>query len=143
MNKKFLTLTVLAILFSLSMFSVAYASTHRASEYLSYYSAYITTSSNGKVTVNFDVNATSTVDLVGAKTIVLQERENSSKSWNAVKTFSYTSYPNMLRSNAATNFSSVSYNGISGYSYRAKVYFYAEKGGYNTAEYLTQSVVAK
>ena len=108
MNKKFLTLTVLAILFSLSMFSVAYASTHRASEYLSYYSAYITTS-----------------------------------SWNAVKTFSYTSYPNMLRSNAATNFSSVSYNCISGYSYRAKVYFYAEKGGYDTAEYLTQSVVAK
>lgn len=108
-----------------------------ASEYISDVYAYAGVSSNGRVTVNFDIRATGTMDVLGAKTIIIQEQAPGSSRWTSVATLSSDDYSNMLGYNRSFYDSNVSYyGGRSGYSYRAKVYFYAEKGGYDTAEYI-------
>ncbi len=68
------------------------------------------------------------MDDIGALTILLQQRPSGgSSTWTTVKTFSYTTYTNMLGHNATYYGSNVSYSGISGYSYRAYVTVWAEE----------------
>ena len=119
-----------------SMAAVANASV-RSSEYISDCYAEIATYSGGRVTVSFDITATRTMDVLGVQTIIIQEQAPGSRNWSSVATLSSDDYPNMLGYNRSGYASSVSYyGGKSGYSYRAKVYFYAEKGGYDTEEFI-------
>lgn len=108
-----------------------------ASEYISSYYADIATYPGGRVTVSFDITATRTMDVLGVQTVIIQEKAPGSRNWSAVATLSSDDYPNMLAYNRINHISNVSYyGGQSGYAYRAKVYFYAENGGYDTAEYI-------
>ncbi len=108
-----------------------------SSEYISDCYAQIATYSGGRVTVSFSITATSTMDILGVQTIIIQEKAPGSSRWTSVATLSSDDYSNMLGYNRSFYDSNVSYyGGRSGYSYRAKVYFYAEKGGYDTAEYI-------
>ncbi len=127
-------LMTFAVIFSMS--AVANASLF-SSEYISDVYAYTGVNSNGRVTVNFDIRATGTMNVLGAKTIIIQEQAPGSSRWTSVATLSSDDYPNMLGYNRRDYDSDVYYNGKSGYSYRAKVYFYAEKGGYDTKEFIT------
>lgn len=109
----------------------------KSSEYIFDCYAKIATYSGGRVTVSFDIQATGTMDVLGAQTIIIQEKAPGSSRWSYVATLSSDDYSNMLAYNRRSHNSDVSYyGGQSGYSYRAKVYFYAEKGGYDTAEYI-------
>lgn len=108
-----------------------------ASEYISDCYAQIATYSGGRVTVSFSITATSTMDILGVQTIIIQEKAPGSSRWTSVATLSSDDYSNMLGYNRSFYDSNVSYyGGRSGYSYRAKVYFYAEKGGYDTKEFI-------
>lgn len=115
-----------------------------ASDYINGYSAYINNDTSKTIEVVCKVRATDQMDLLGAKTIVLQEKATGSTKWEPVETYSYEETPGILTSNARThNFSVFYYDAVPGYSYRAKVYFYAEKGGSDTIEYITLAKTAK
>jgi len=89
------------------------------------------------VNVSFRIIGTGIMDVLGAKTIIVQEQAPGSSRWDAVATYNAANYSNMLNYNVSRHSSGVSYSGAkSGYSYRAKVYLYAEKGGYETVEYI-------
>ena len=132
-------LIVMLIMFTIifSMSTVANAAFF-ASDYINSCYAYTNVSSNGRVNVSFDIRATGTMDVLGAQTIIIQEQAPSSTRWTSIATLSSDDYSNMLKNNVSHYGSEVSYyGGKSGYSYRAKVYFYAEKGGYDTKEFIT------
>lgn len=136
MQKKIIAVIMTLTIF-FSMAGIAGASLF-ASEYINNWYAYTQVYENGRVRVNFDIRATGTMDVLGAKTIIIQEQAPNSSSWTAVATLKSDNYPNMLGYNKAGYTSEVSYyGGKAGYSYRAKVYFYAEKGGYDTKEFIT------
>ena len=108
-----------------------------SSEYISDCYAKVATYPGGRVTVSFDITATSTMDILGVQTIIIQEKAPGSSRWSSVATLSSDDYSNMLAYNRRFHSADVSYyGGQSGYSYRAKVYFYAEKGGYDTKEFI-------
>lgn len=136
MKKRLITMLIMfTIIFSMS--AVANAAIF-SSEYISDVYAYTSVNSNGRVNVSFDIRATGTMDVLGAQTIIIQEQAPSSTRWTSIATLSSDDYSNMLKNNVSHYGSEVSYYGAkSGYSYRAKVYFYAEKGGYDTKEFIT------
>ncbi len=135
MKKRLIALLIMfTVIFNIS--AVANAAFF-ASEYINDCYAYVDVSSNGRVMVKFDIRATGVMDVLGAQTIIIQEKSPGSSSWTSIATLSSDDYPNMLGYNRRDYDSEVYYSGRSGYSYRAKVYFYAEKGGYDTAEYIT------
>lgn len=143
MKKKFIVSGLLLImLFCIA--SVANAAVMRISDYINDYSANVYARSGGTLDISFEVQAPNTMDKIGAKTIILQERVTGSTTWNAVKTYSYTNYSGMLRNRALRHDYVISYyDAVPGNSYRAKVYFYAEKGGSDTIECITGIVKAQ
>lgn len=141
--KKRIAVVALLMLLLFSIASVANAAV-RNSQYISDWSAGVYSYSRGTLNISFEVQAPSNMDKIGAKTIILQEKAAGSSTWNAVKTYNYTNYSGMLKSGALRHDYTVSYyNAVSGNNYRAKVYFYAEKGGSDTIEYITDIVKAK
>ncbi len=134
--RKNIALTALVLMFIFSISAVANAAV-LSSEYIQEARAYTTVDSQGTVNVSFRIYGTNKMDLLGAKTIIVQEQAPGSSQWTAVATYSAENNSNMLKYNTSMHSSSISYSGAkSGYSYRAKVYFYAEKGGYETLEYI-------
>ncbi len=134
--RKNIALTALLLVFIFSISAVANAAV-LSSEYIREARAYTTVDSQGTVNVSFRIYGTNKMDLLGAKTIIVQEQAPGSSQWTAVATYSAENNSNMLKYNTSMHSSSISYSGAkSGYSYRAKVYFYAEKGGYETLEYI-------
>lgn len=136
MQKKIIAVIMTLTIF-FSMAGIAGASLF-SSEYIDHWYAYTQVYENGRVRVDFDIRATGTMDVLGAKTIIIQEQAPNSNSWTAVATLKSDNYPNMLGYNKSNHASEVFYyGGKAGYAYRAKVYFYAEKGGYDTKEFIT------
>lgn len=134
--RKNIALTALLLVFIFSISAVANAAV-LSSEYIREVLADTTVDSQGTVNVSFRIYGTNKMDLLGAKTIIVQEQAPGSSQWTAVATYSAENNSNMLKYNTSMHSSSISYSGAkSGYSYRAKVYFYAEKGGYETLEYI-------
>ena len=130
MKKNMVRISVIILVLALLLPSTAFAMME-ASDYLSYYNAYITKSGN-TIYVNFDVQGTLIMDYVGVTEIYLYEKTSPSGSWSFVKTFlssnpAYTS--SMI--GTYTNFKDdyVSYSGNSSYQYKAYVTVYAEKDG--------------
>lgn len=143
MLKKRLTIAVLLMIMLFCVTSVANAAIME-SKYISDWGAGVYAYSGGALDINFSVQAPNNMDKIGAKTIILQERVPGSNDWNPVATFSYTQDSGMLKSNALRHDYTLSYyDAVPGYSYRAKVFFYAEKGGSDTIEFITSSVKAK
>lgn len=142
MNKRIAVL-ILVMLAVFSLPSVANA-VIKASDYINDCHTKIYTYSGGQLGINFSINGADKMNKIGAKTIILQEQAPGSSSWTAVKTFSYTEYTGMLRNKALShNYTVYYYDAIPGYSYKAKVYFYAENGGYDTLELTSPVVTAK
>ena len=124
--RSFVVIVVLALLLSTTV-----SATMEASQYLSYYNAYITKTGN-TVKVNFVVRGTRIMDQIGATEIYLYERANSYSSWTLVQTFLYTDSAyasDMMDSNTSFKDDYVSYSGNSSYQYMAYVTVYAEKNG--------------
>lgn len=136
MRKKLIALLMMfTIIFSMT--AVANAALF-SSEYINNCYAAAEVNSNGRVTVSFNIRATGVMNVLGVQTIIIQEQAPGSSSWTSIATLSSADYPNMLAYNRKVYDSEISYyGGKSGYSYRAKVYFYAENGGYDTKEFIT------
>ena len=101
----------------------------RGSDYFMSHSCYLWEVSDSKFEVCFDVTAVERMDALGASEIKVQRSANG-VSWETVATYNdYYRYGSSFHSDEIP-FTSVK----SGYYYRAKVTFYAEKGN-GIAEY--------
>jgi len=130
MKKRSFRLLIIIIILSLLLSSVAFA-TMDASQYLSFYAAYITKSGN-TVKVNFQVEGTRIMDQIGVTEIYLYEKTSSFGNWTLVHTYLSTdpAYASaMMDSNTSYKDDYVSYSGNSSYQYKAYVTVYAEKDG--------------
>jgi hypothetical protein len=88
------------------------------------------------------MQGTGTMDEIGTLSIRLQEKSSGSSTWTTVKTYSYTSYPNMLSYNKNLYISSVYYSGKPGYSYRAYVTVWAgNDGNGDSRQIVTDTVI--
>lgn len=130
MKKQLLRALSLILILAFILSTSAFA-TMDASDYLSFYNAYISRTGN-TVTVNFEVEGTRIMDYIGVTEIYLYERANSMSSWSLVKTFLSTDSvyaSSMISSNTSLKLDSVSYSGSSSKQYMAYVTCYAEKNG--------------
>lgn len=95
--------------------------------------AYLHPTTGTSFRIWIEVEAVRTMDKLGASEIILQRSSNNS-TWSDVKTYTKEAYPNLVADDDFTHEAYVTYTGSSGYYYRAKVWFYAERGN-GTAEY--------
>lgn len=109
--------------------TAAEASVTRASDYLDSYRTFMVANGGGNVSIWFDVCGTKTMEKVGALTVQLQESKDGGATFTTIKTFSYLNYSNMMKRNAISCISSVSYQGVAGRYYQAYVTVYAAKDG--------------
>lgn len=143
MKKKIISVLAILLVISIYASTAASAVSARASLYLSSYCASIYPSGSGNMSVYFDVVGTGTMDQIGVLSIRLQQKPSGSSTWTTVQTYSHVNYTDMLADNTYYHSSSVSYSGISGYSYRAYVTVWAGKDGDgDSREILTASEVA-
>ena len=130
MKKRTVRISIAIIIFALLLSTAAFAALE-ASDYLSYYNAYITKNGN-TIKVNFQVQGTRVMDKVGVTEIYLYEKTSTNGSWTLVKTYLYTNplYADaMMDTNISYKDDYVSYSGNSSYQYKAYVTVYAEKDG--------------
>lgn len=114
----------------------------RASDYLTYYAAYALTAPNGGVVIEFEVEGTGRMDLVGASYIVVQEKVGT--KWIGVSTYLGSTSNGMLSGNDYSHIGSITYQGTPGKEYRALATVYAENSsGDDSRTIITNSVTAK
>lgn len=114
----------------------------RSSDFLTYYAAYALTASDGEVIIEFEVQGTGRMDLVGASYIVIQEK--SGGTWKGISTYFGSVSNGMLGDNAYLYVGSISYKGTPGKEYRALATVYAENStGDDSRTIITNSVTAK
>lgn len=138
MKNRAVRLSVIIIIITMLLSTAAFAAME-ASQYLSYYDAYITRSGN-TVKVYIDVVGTGVMDQIGATEINLYERANNSSSWTLVQTYLYTDpayASDMMDTHASFKYDYVSYAGNSSYQYKAIVTVYAEKNGGSDSKTVT------
>jgi hypothetical protein len=127
---------VIAILLCLSCF--APIASAEGSLYIFSYLAYISTSSNGKVLVTFDITGTGTMDVIGATDIIICENGTD------IKTYSSSSTSGMMASNKVVWANTITHNGTVGKEYSATVIFKSGvNGGYDNRLMDTNTVTAK
>ena len=73
----------------------------------------------------FDVAATHSMLKLGASSVQIQ-RSSDGENWTTMRTYSMTSYPNLICENTVAHTSYVTYTGTSGYYYRAMFMLYAK-----------------
>lgn len=95
--------------------------------------SYLHKTSGTTFQVWIEVTTGTTMDKLGASEIIVQ-RSSDNSNWTDVMTYTKEAYTNMVKSNAFSHKTYVTYTGTSGYYYRAEVTFYAKKGN-GTAEY--------
>lgn len=123
------TIRTIALVLILSTFFSANAfALGKASKYISTYNGYCYWANSTTVQVYFDISTKRYVDQLGATQILLYESTDLN-SWSLVKTFYYTSYPNMMAYNNYTMGSHVDYtSAVSGRHYKATIHFIAVNG---------------
>lgn len=114
----------------------------RASDYLTYYTVYALKESGGEVIIEFEVEATGRMNLVGASYIVVQEKVGS--KWIGVKTYFGSTSNGMLAGDDYSHVGNITYIGTPGKEYRALVTVYAENNkGDDSRTIITNSVTAQ
>jgi len=94
-----------------------------ASSLISNTSASAVAKGSGQVKFQFTVYGRTTLDMIGALQIRVYKSDGT-----PVATYSYLSYPNLMNYNTDYHGSSVTYSGVSGQSYYAKVSVYVRSG---------------
>lgn len=126
--KKFLQtvsiLMVAVIMFTTTAFASESANP-RASNYFAMTSTYIDRYSDNSLEIWFDVTAVDGMSELGVRYIELQKSTDKS-NWTTVKTYDKADYSQMICKNTVAHADCVTYQGSSGYYYRAYVEFYAK-----------------
>lgn len=118
--KKFLSFVLTLCLMTSILASFAVAVEPRASLYLDDYYVDATAVGGGKVLVEFDINATDTMDFVGASRILVQEK-TSAGGWSNKQFYYVDDNPGMMDYDVDAHEGSVTYKGTVGKTYRAQI----------------------
>lgn len=142
MKKRFLSLLfALLLLFGLS--TAAYAVDARASDYFGYTSVRAYAKSGGRILFEVDIDATHTMQEVGASKIYVYEQQDDG-SWDNVYTFSMDDHPYLIETNSMSACVDATYQGTVGKNYFATVACYArDSEGYECLYDNTPEVTAK
>lgn len=143
MKKKIITI-VCAVLFVVNLCGIAAASaTTQASDYFSFTDVRAYAKGNGKILIEFDINATHIMEEVGAERVYIYEQQSDGKYTNVYTFRSDDYYSDMMDTNSAFGNGEVIYQGISGRKYFATVALYAKDSeGSETRYYDTYVVTA-
>ena len=142
MKKRFLSLLfALLLLFGLS--TAAYAVDARASDYFGYTSVRAYAKSGGKILFEVDIDATHTMQEVGASEIYVYEQQDDG-SWDEVYIFTMEDHPYLIETNSIGACVDATYQGTVGKNYYAVVACYAkDNSGYERIYDETPVVTAK
>lgn len=121
------------------------AATTQSSWYLDAYRAWLSTGDNGAIGVVVQVQATTDMDEIGASRIQLFESKDGGESWETVKIYLKSIFPQMVDTNIYIYYDTpVTYAGTPGYQYYAIVSMYAgDSTGSDTRHYVTGVVTAR
>lgn len=124
MKKRLLSL-LFAVLLLASMTMAAYAADTRASAYFSATSVRAYAQSGGKILFEIDVDATHTMQEVGAAEIYVYEQQDNGR-WDNVYTFTMDDHPYLIETNSIGAYVDATYQGTVGKNYYAAVACYAK-----------------
>lgn len=142
MKKRLLSL-LFATLLLVSLSTMVCASNARASAYFSATDVRAYAKSGGKILFEVDINATHTMQEVGASEIYVYEQQDDG-SWDNVYTFTMDEHPYLIETNTAGAFVDATYQGTVGKNYFATVACYAkDSNGYECLYGDTPVVTAK
>lgn len=124
MKKRLLSLFLAMLLLS-GLSTVAYASSSRASDYFGATSVRAYAENNGVILFEIDVEATHTMQEVGASEVYVYEQQ-SDGDWEIVYTFRKTSHSSLIWQNSPCAYVDARYQGTIGKKYFATVACYAK-----------------
>lgn len=116
-----------------------------ASDYLAYYTAWMTDMGDGEVALSFDVWGANTMAAVGAGYFCIQEKQ-SNGTWKIVESgYSSTSDEELLAYDADIYGTTIYYQGVVGRQYKGSITAYARgyNGGSDSRIYNTSVITAK
>lgn len=116
----------------------------RASEYFSSTAVWCKAQGNGKITVNYDIDATKIMDKLGVLYVTIFEQKANSTTWREVKTYDWDNVSSGLtESNTSTTEGTLWYQGVAGAKYYAEVGCYAKLGsGSSVLPQTTRTITA-
>ena len=124
MKKRLLSL-LFAMLLLVSLSTASYAVDARASDYFSYTSVRAYAKSGGKILFEVDIDATHTMQEVGASEIFVFEQQDDG-SWDNVYTFTMDEHSYLIETNDIGACVDATYQGTVGKNYYAAVACYAK-----------------
>lgn len=141
-NKSRMLVTLFLVL-ALCASAISASAAVYSSDYLSVYTAEAEASSGRRITITVSIAATRPITKLGASEIKIMESSNGGSTWRTVKTYTPDDVSAMMSSGARYANSPVTYTGIAGYQYKAKVTCYAENSsGSYSAVFTTEPVTA-
>lgn len=142
MKRRLLSL-LCAVILLVSLSTAAYASNARASAYFGATSVRAYAKSGGRILFEVDINATHTMQEVGASEIYVYEQQDDG-SWDNVYTFNMDEHDYLIETNSIGACVDATYQGTVGKNYYALVACYAkDSGGYERLYDETPVVTAK
>ena len=142
MKKRFLSLLFAALLL-ISLSTVVYAVDARASAYFGATSVRAYAKSGGKILFEIDVEATHTMQELGASEVYVYEEQDDG-SWDNVYTFTMDEHSYLIETNTAGAYVDATYQGTVGNKYFATVACYArDSSGAEVLMFDTLEVTAK
>lgn len=127
--KKFVKTACLALVICLiaTMPVSALEADARANTYIAAHATCLEKEASTQFKVWFDVTGSAIdIDMIGVRRIVVY-RSADQQTWTKMRTYNYTSYPQMMDYNSGSHSGYVTYSyATPGYYYRAYVTFYAE-----------------
>ncbi len=119
--------------------ATAIAEPFRASEYINSCRASGQPLNYGLVRIDFQVAGTSVMNQLGVTEIQIKEKTGT--SWNTVRTYRYENYPELMGHNLSRHTGSITFPGIAGRTYIARVTFYAADANGDESQIITTSSV--
>ena len=142
MKKRFLSLVCIALLL-VSLSTAIYAVDARASDYFSATDVRAYAKSGGKILFEIDVEATHTMQELGASEVYIYEEQDDG-SWDNVYTFTMDEHSYLIETNTAGAYVDATYQGTVGNKYFATVACYArDSSGAEVLMFDTPEVTAK
>lgn len=139
MKRKIIS-AILTLAFALNLAGTAAAVEPRASYYFSYTDVYATAVSDSQIVIDIEINATHTMQKVGATDVYIYEQQ-SDGDYEIVYTYTSDDYSDLMWSNDAFYFGAVTYQGTEGVKYYAICTLYCKDSSGSEIMHMTTNIV--
>lgn len=133
-------LCAILILVNLPTTACAAQVTPRASDYFSCTSVRAYAVGYGKVLIEFGIDATHMMDEVGASKIYIYKQQTDG-TYDIVYTYTKEAYPGLIETDSYFGYGDITYQGVSGCKYFARVGCYAKDSNGSEILYFNTNVV--